>query len=317
MDEIFSNKLRELVETTTAVVEHKVAPDAERVDREAAWPEPAMLGFAAAGLMGLHVPARLGGHEQGLLALAALTEVIARECPSAALCYGMHCVATAVIAAKATPYHENRYLRPIAEGRHISTLSLSESGTGVHFYLSQTELVREEGGFVVNGTKQFVTNGGRADSYVVSTRASVLANAGEFSCLMVDRETPGIAWQEPWNGFGMRGNSSRGLKLEKARVPFENLLGEEGCPAWYAVEIVAPYFLMAMAGTCLGIAQAALDATILHLQARQYTHSGEVWGGMPVLQHRLAEIWTAVEKTRGLIQRAAHLGDLGDPRALV
>src|SRR5262245_2363339 len=91
-----------------------LAGAAERVDREAVWPVDGMRALAEAGLLGLHVPARFGGHEHGLVALAAITETLGRYCPSTALCYGMHCVATAVIGAKATRYHQDRYLAPIA-----------------------------------------------------------------------------------------------------------------------------------------------------------------------------------------------------------
>jgi alkylation response protein AidB-like acyl-CoA dehydrogenase len=172
--------------------------------------------------------------------------------------------------------------------------------------------------FRINGTKQFVTNGGHADSYVVSTTASTPnAEAGEFSCVIVDGESPGLTWLEPWRGLGMHGNSSRGLRLEDARVPVTNLLGEEGDEIWYVFEVVAPYFLMAMAATYLGVAQAALDATLQHLRSREYSHSGERLADVPITQHKVAEMWMAIEKTRHLIYNAARLGDLGDPQALI
>ena len=234
------------------------------------------------------------------------------------MCYGMHCVGTAVIAAKPTRCQEEQYLRPIAAGKHVTTISLSEPGTGVHFYLPTTRLTRDGGEFAVEGAKQFVTSGGHADSYVVSTLASTAsAEAGEFSCVLVDKGAEGLEWLEPWRGVGMRGNSSRGLKLNGARVPLENLLGEEGDQTWYVFEVVAPYFLVAMAGTYLGIAQSALDYAVYHLRTRGYQHSGETLAQVPVLQHRVAELWTAVEKTRLLIYHAAQSGDLGDPQALV
>ena len=317
MEELLTSRIRELRAAAEEVAGDTVLAESEAVDRDAVWPERSMRAVAAAGLTGLHVPARLGGHEQGLLALAAVAETLARACPSTALCFGMHCVGTAVIAAKATRDQEERYLRPIAEGRHLTSLSLSESGTGSHFYFPQTELRRDGDSLVVDGTKQFVTSGGRADSYVVSTMASThAADAGEFSCLIIDGHSPGITWLEPWRGFGMRGNSSRGLRLEEVRVPAANLLGEEGDEIWYMFEVVAPFFLMAMSGTYLGIAGAALDLTIQHLRSRRYEHSGEGLRESSVVQHRLGEIWTEVEKSRGLIYHAARLGDAGDPQAL-
>ena len=317
METVFSQKLVMLRETAEGLVEKDIAPLAEQVDHDCLWPAHSMRSLAGAGLLGLQVPTALGGHGQGLLALTAIAEIIGRACPSSALCFGMHCVGTAVMSAKATPYQQNHYLRPIAEGRHITTLALSESGTGAHFYLPETSLHSEGNQFIVNGTKRFVTNGGHADSYVVSTMiGDPDAIAGDFSCLVVDKDTKGMQWLEQWEGFGMRGNSARGLQLDNAPVAKENLLGEQGDQVWYVFEVVAPYFLMAMAGTYLGIAQAALDAAGAHLRSRQYTHSGSSLRDVDILQVRYADMWIAVEKTRNLIYEAARRGDLGHPDAL-
>lgn len=316
MDYLLSPELRRLKDTLEELAAREIAPHAEATDREARWPEHAFRALLGAGLGGLQAPRRVGGRGEGLFALALATETLARACPSSAICFGMHCVGTAVIAAKATPDQEDRYLRPIAEGRHITTLGLSESGAGAHFYLPATDLSVDGDAYRVDGAKQFVTNGGHADSYVISTRASAPTQAGDFSCLVVDRDLPGMSWLEPWAGFGMRGNSSRGLRLEGVRVPRANLLGEEGDEVWYVFEVVAPYFLVAMAGTYLGVAVAALQAAGEHLRTRRYEQSGESLRHLPLLQHRYAGLWTEIEKTRALVYTAARMGDLGDPAVL-
>ena len=313
----FSENVQHLRDRVAALVHSHVEPYAAEVDSAAQWPERSMRALQRAGFMGLHVPKALGGHEQGLVALTAICETLAGSCPSTAICYGMHCVGTAVIAAKATPYQRENYLRPIAEGKHLTTLSLSETGTGTHFYLSETELRREGDAYIVSGEKQFVTNGGRADSYVVSTQASTrAAEAGEFSCIIVDRDSPGMHWGAPWLGMGMRGNHARALKLNEARVPTANLLGSEGDEIAYIFEVVAPYFLCAMSATYLGVAQAALDIVTAHLRSRTFALSGDTLADAPVLQLQLSELWIAVQRTRLLIYEAARLGDLGDSRAV-
>jgi alkylation response protein AidB-like acyl-CoA dehydrogenase len=96
-----------------------------------------------------------------------------------------------------------------------------------------------------------------------------------------------------------------------------NLLGREGDQIWYTFEVVAPYFLVAMAATYVGVAQAALDITMGHLQRRRYQHSGETLAEVSVLQHRVAEMQVAVLKSRGLLYHAAHLGDTGDEQAVI
>lgn len=312
-----SKKLRELTGLASDITAEVIARDAEREDRDASWPAPAMEAMAAAGLMGLHVPRDLGGHGEGLTALVAISETLARESGSTALCYAMHCVGTAVIAAKATDHHVETYLRPIARGEHVTTLALSEPGSGSEFWISETRLDAVDGGYEVTGTKSFITNGGHADSYVVSTVATEAGKGeGIFSCVLVDEGTPGLEWQDSWRGLGMRANSSRSVRLDQVRIPGENLLGEEGDQLWYIFEVVAPYFLMAMAGTYLGIGAASLEIATAHLGSRRHTHTGELLGANPVLAHRLGELWVELERTRHIIYAAAAQGDAGDPGAL-
>lgn len=317
MDGVNSPELRRLVGVTREITSTVIAANAEREDREATWPESSMRALADAGLMGLHVPRAQGGHEQGLAGLVAIADTLAQESPSTALCYAMHCVGTAVIAAKATDYQKQRYLEPIARGEHITTLALSEPGTGAYFWLAQTQLAPGDGGFSVTGTKSFITNGGHADSYVIST-ASALSGGdeGTFSCVVVDHDRPNLRWQDEWHGLGMRANSSRTLHLDQVPVPREQLLGEEGDQIWYVFEIVTPYFLIAMAGTYAGVAGAALEIARAHLGARRHAHSGEILGAQPVLAHRLGELWVQVESTRRLVTAAAVAADAGEPDAL-
>lgn len=316
MEYLLAPSQQRLFERAQTIAGEVLEPHASEIDAGCLWPAEGLGALSEAGLTGLTVPAHLGGHGQGLTALAAVTQVLARGCASTAMCYGMHCVGTAVIAAKATPAQQQRYLRPIAEGRHLTSLALSEAGTGSFFFIPETRLEREADGYRLHGAKQFVTNGGHADSYVVSTRASDASEAGEFNCVVVDGSAEGVSWQAPWAGFGMRGNSSRGMTLDGVRLPADNLLGEEGDAPWYVFEVVAPYFLTAMAGVYVGIARAAYDIAVAHLQSRRHAHSGETLATLPVPQVHLADLWLRVEQAKLLLHHAAHLGDLGSADAM-
>lgn len=220
-------------------------------------------------LGGLVVPERFGGLGHGLLAVAQVGEVTGRACASTSICFGMHLAGSAVIAAKATPEQQERYLRPIAAGEHLTTLALSEPATGGEFWLPQTRMEHSRPGRLrLTGTKSFVTNAAHADSYVLSAVAADPGiPPGLFSCAVLDAGTAGQVWGEPWTGFGMRGNSSRSLELRGVDIPQSRLLGEEGDQIWYVFNVVAPYFLMAMAGTYLGVAAAALEEARAHLAA--------------------------------------------------
>lgn len=308
--------LAEVIARAERIARELVAPDAVAVDAEARWPERALRALQSE-LGGLVIPESLGGLGHGMLALAQVCEVLGRYCASTALCFGMHCVGSAVIAAKATEDQKRRYLEPICQGRHFTTLALSEPSTGSHFYFPLTRLEWDGSKYRVNGQKSFVTNGGRADSYVVSTTASNPGAApGDFSCVVINANARGVEWKDPWLGVGMRGNSARTVELRDVEVPREDLLGQEGDEIWYVFNVVAPYFLMAMAGTYLGIATSALDEVRNHLTRRRYLHSGQTLGEQPVVQHRVGVMWAMVERTRLLIYGAASRGDALDPLAL-
>lgn len=318
VDNDYPQDLESILERVQEIATEVVAPEAESIDKNATWPEAGIRALQKAGLGGLTVPAELGGLGQGSFGVAKVCEILGQECASTAMCYGMHCVGSAVLSAKATHDQRERYLQPIIEGRHLTTLSLSESGTGSHFYvpLTQLEAVSAEM-YQVTGEKTFVTNGGYADSYVISTvAADQEAPLGQFSCIALNNNAEGINWGQPWNGLGMRGNSSRALKLEKVKVPRKDLLGEEGDQIWYVFQVVTPYFLMAMSGTYLGIASSALEIARNHLIKRHYSESGSSLAQVEVLQHRLGTLWGMLERTRRLAYHAAASFDAGDPDAL-
>ncbi|MFP5218589.1 MAG: acyl-CoA dehydrogenase family protein [Actinomycetes bacterium] len=306
----------EAVARAEEVARTVLAPLATRTD-SGVWPAEQLRALQQAGLGGLVAPQGVGGAGLGLRALAAVCEALGRECASSAICFGMHAVGTAVVAAKATERQAKEFLRPIAAGEHLTTLALSEPGTGAQFWLPQTRAVRVDGGVQLDGEKAFVTNGSHADSYVVSTVAAEPdAPVGEFSCVLVPGDAGGLTWLDGWDGIGMRGNSSRRLQLTGVRVGPDNLLGSPGDQIWYVFEVVAPYFLVAMAGTYLGVAQASLDEATAHLTRRRHTHTGRSLSAEPVVQHRLGTLWSQVERTRRLVYWAAEEGDAGGPQSV-
>lgn len=302
----------EILQKARTIVQEVVIEETPAVD-EGKWPENSIRALQESGLGGLTVPKESGGLGQGLLQLVQIGELLGERCASTSLCFGMHCVGTAVIAAKATAHQKKEYLEPIAAGRHLTTLALSEPGTGAHFYYPQTQLLAvSSDAFQLNGQKSFVTNGGYADSYVLSTVAvEPDAPPNEFSCVVVEKDAPGLAWGPEWKGLGMRGNSSRGMNLQSVPLAANNLLGTKGDQLWYIFNVVAPYFLLAMSGTYLGIAQAAFNEARQHLLARSYSHSGQTLGQVHVLQHKLGMLWSKIERTRQLIYHAASEGDKG------
>lgn len=304
--------LADVLETTRRIATEVAGPEAVAIDSEARWPAAALRSLQREGLGGLVVPASFGGMGQGLLGLAHVCETLGRVCGSTAICFGMHQVAAAVIAAKATPDHVERYLTPIVRGEHLTTLALSEPGTGAHFYYPQTRFEAGRDLYRATGTKAFVTNGSHADSYVISGRiAGVQQAAAEFSCAVVPANAAGLRWGPPWNGVGMRGNSARSVDLVEVAIPRDDLLGREGDQTWYVFQVIAPYFLVAMAGTYLGIADRAVAETIASMRDRRYDHTHQSLSEVGILQHQLGRIWARLQAARKLVHWAAQEGDSG------
>lgn len=291
--------------------------EAEISDEQGTWMKETMNTLKEEKLLGLVIPENKGGLGYGLSGLVKASEVLGKESGSAGLCFGMHCVGSAVIAAKATKFQEENFLAPINEGKHITSLAVSEPGSGAHFYFPQTSIHPEDDHYVINGEKTFITNGNRSDSYVLSTvGADPDAPPDLFSCLILPEGTQGMEWKGKWDGIGMRGNMSIGLKLQDVYVPKKYLIGEEGDQMWYVFNVIAPYFLMAMSGTYLGLASRALDEAINHVSKRTYSHSGSNLSSNAIIQSKLGKLWTRVESSRRLIYYAAEQGDVGEAQAL-
>ena len=310
--------LDQWIETAAQIAREITLKEAPTSDKEAKWVGKTMQALKESRLTGLVVPEANGGLGGGLYALVRVSEELGKAYSSAGLCFGMHCVGTAVMAAKATNWQQKQYLEPIARGEHITSLALSEPGTGAHFYFPQTALVPlSPKEFLINGFKTFITNGSHADSYVVSTLgASEDASPDQFSCVVVDKNKQGIVWGDEWNGLGMRGNASRSAHFNDVLISDQHILGEKGDQLWYIFNVVAPYFLISMSGTYLGIADAALQEAKNTLAKRTYMHSGTSLAQVSILQHRLGQLWAQVERTRRLVYHAAQAGDNGAPDAI-
>ncbi len=286
--------------------------NAAAIDRERRFPSEHFEALANAGLLGLMVPEAYGGQGGNLSVLAAVCEPIGGASGSTGLCFLMHNCGSALIASKANQQQGEAWLRPAATGDKLATLAFSERGTGAHFYNPEITAERRNGGFVLNGRKSFVTNGGHAAVYPVLVQAS---GKEGLDVLLVSPDLGGVSFEGEWDGIGMTGNSSVAMKLDAVEVPADRLLGAEGDGQELVFNVVAPNFLIGLAAVNIGIAQAAIDASIEHVSARKYG-SGQSLAQIPNIQRTVGEMSIAAEQARQLVAAAAAAGDAGDPAAL-
>lgn len=322
-EQVVNQKISDLtlprtLEIVTDVAQSVVRFEAGNVDKDYCWPERSIRSLQEAGMAGLVVPSSMGGMGLGLYGLVQVCEILGRECASTGISFGMHCVGSSVIGAQATDKQIEEYLGPICEGRHLTTLALSEPGTGSHFYFPQLRLSHLSGTrYKLDGIKCFVTNGSHADSYVVSTSHKISDGVDKFSCVIVDQNSPGIEWGDKWQGLGMRGNDSRLMKIDNVVVPQSNLLGVEGDQTWYVFNVVAPYFLIAMTGVYLGIMDSAIGIARDHMVTRQHSHNQRSLADASILQQRIGLLWAKCEAVRRLAYHAARKFDDGDDDAVI
>ena len=307
------SEISRVLDTVEEVSRSVIAKNTIETDKKAQWPEQGIRALQEAGLGGLTVPLEYGGLGHGTETLAKVCEIIGQYCASTSICYGMHCVGSAVLASKVTDFQQEKYLTPICEGQHITSLSLSEAGSGSHFYLPQTKMTNTKAGnYLINGAKSFATNGGKADSYVVSAVTEEPNQiTGRFNCIIVPGDSPGLEWGPEWAGLGLRGNSSRNLTLTNVKVSEEQILGNVGDQIWYVFNVITPYFLTAIAGAYLGLARAAIEEVKAHIMKRQFSFNGKTISSSSVIQHQVGVLWAKYARTRALIYYSTQCYDKG------
>jgi len=292
-----------ILRTVKQVCDEVVAPLAAEIDRDRRFPAEAFGRFGETGLLGLLIPKDVGGLGGTLEDLAAANELIAASCGSTAMCFLMHNCAAAVIAAKANADQQERYLRPIAAGRKIGTLAFSEAGTGAHFYAPEIQAKPEEdGGFILNGRKGFVTNGDRADFLIVLTNASK-PELG-LDMLIVDADAPGLRFEGTWDGIGLCGNNSISMVLDNVNVPAGQLVGTEGDGLGLIFQVVAPTFILGSASVNNGLARGAYALALEHAKTRKYA-DGRALADIQAIQFYLSEMFGSVESSSLFTRDAA------------
>jgi len=289
-----------------------VRPNAETVDRKRRYPKEGLAALGKAGLMGVLVPQTAGGLGGSLGDLAQVCEQLGWACASTAMCFLMHACGTAVIGAKATSDQTAAWLTPAAKGKAIATLAFSERGSGAHFYAPEISATTKNGSFVLSGRKSFVTSGGHASLYPLLVNAS-----GEpgLDVIVVTPDLDGVAFEGSWDGIGMAGNSSIAMTLDDVHVPRANIVGAEGDGQSLVFDVVAPTFLIGLAGVNVGIGQAALEETTEHAKSRRYP-TGQALAEVQAIQMGLADMSIAVEGARRLLVEAARAADAGEETAL-
>jgi alkylation response protein AidB-like acyl-CoA dehydrogenase len=285
-----------VVGKVAAVADRSIAPHAARVDRERAFPRESITALGQEGLLGLTIPCAFGGLGHGFRTMAAGLEEVAQRCASTAMVYLMHLCGVACYAAASDKTAS--YLKAAARGEHLSTLAFSERGSRSHFWAPVSKAVPANGAVRLSAEKSFVTSAGEADGYVVSTLAADASQPIESTIYLVLRQDSGVTVSGPWEGLGMRGNASAPMTLDKVCVGADRALTAPGKGLDMILGVVLPAFQVGSAAVALGIAEAAVQATIRHLTAARFEHLNSSLAELPTLRARLAQMRIATDRAR-------------------
>lgn len=286
-----------LVSRAREVADAVLRPNAAEVDRSRSFPRKNFAAMHEAGLLRMLVPSEFGGAEANTATFSAVMEVLGGACASTGMCFLMHSIAVATLAAGAAGEQRSRLLPRLAREPLIMTQGVSEPGTGSHFYSPEMETAIEGGEIVIRGTKRFVTNGGHADWYVLYLKASKGTEGANW--VLVEKDAPGLRFEGTWEGMGLAGNNSISLVFDNVRVPRDNLLGGvEGKGQEVLFGPNATGFLVGISSLNVGIAQVALDFAVEHCKRRHHSVAGGAIGGHQAIRFYLYDMVTAIEAAR-------------------
>jgi isovaleryl-CoA dehydrogenase len=300
-----SDELELLRDTVQRFAAQEITPRAADIDAENSFPQDLWCKFGELGLLGLTIPAALGGSEFGYLAHVVAMEEISRASGSVGLSYGAHsnlCMDN--LNKNGTDDQRARYLPGLCSGDLVGALAMSEPGAGSDVVGSMTCKAELKGDYwLANGSKMWITNGPEADVVIVYMRtAAKQAGSAAMTGFLVEKGMPGYTTKQKLDKLGMRGSNTCELLFEDCRIPVANILGEVNRGVRLLMGGLDTERLV-LSGGPLGLMQACLDLVVPYLQERK--QFDRAIGSFGIMQAKLAEMYTALQASRAYVYRIA------------
>ena len=309
MDFTLSVKQKQIRRMARQLAKTELAPIAKEIDEEGRFPWEAVEKMGLLNFFGMQAPRQYGGAETDSISYCLVIEEVSRVCAAMGLAIAVHnSVVVYPLSKFGTDEQKAKFVPSLATGEKIGAFCLTEPNAGSDAMAIESTAIRDGDAYVMNANKIFVTNGGVADTLIIF--ASV--NPGDvkrgFSAIVVERGTPGFEVGLLENSCGMRGNPVCSIVLTDCRVPKANLLGREG-DGFRVAMAALDTGRIGIAAQAVGIAQAALDASLKYAKER-------IQFRVPIARHQaiqvmLADMGTMVEAARLLTLQAAHIKDQG------
>ena len=299
--------LRDMVQR---FAQERIAPLAAEIDQSNEFPTHLWREMGEIGLLGITVPEEYGGAGMGYLAHVVAMEEISRASGSVGLSYGAHsnlCVNQ--IRRNATPEQKAKYLPRLVSGEHVGALAMSEAGAGSDVVSMKLRAEKRNTGYVLNGSKFWITNGPDADTLIVYAKTDPSAGPKGITAFLIEREFKGFSTARKLDKLGMRGSNTCELVFEDCEVPFGNVLGEEG----KGVNVLMSgldFERVVLSGGPLGLMAACMDVVMPYVHERK--QFGQPIGEFQLMQGKIADMYTAMNSSRAYVYAVAAACDRGE-----
>ncbi|MFC1978676.1 acyl-CoA dehydrogenase family protein [Chloroflexota bacterium] len=308
MDYFLNEQQKMMRSLARQIAEEKILPVRAEYDEKEQFPWDIVIELADAGMFGVFIPEEYGGLGGGNFDLCLIVEELSRVCGGIALCYAATALGATPIIEFGSDELKKRYLPKIANGT-IAAFGLTEAEAGSDAGATKASAVKtDDGSYLINGTKRFISNGGDAEIYSIIAMTDKTKGARGATAIVVDKDTPGFTFGKKEKKMGIRANSTRELIYDDCKVPQENLIGKEGYGFIVALKTLdrsrAP-----VGAQAVGIAQGAFEASVAHAKERK--QFDKPLSSLQAIAHMLADMATQIEAARALVYATARHVDSG------
>ncbi|HOH46773.1 MAG TPA: acyl-CoA dehydrogenase family protein [Candidatus Cloacimonadota bacterium] len=298
----------EMQEIARKIALEKMLPLREKYDEEGIFPWDIVEIMAQSDLFAVLIPEEYGGISGKVADLAIVTEELCAVDMGISLAFGVTGLGMYPILIAGSEEQKQKYLSQIATGKRLAAFGLTEAGAGSDVGAMATTARKEGDYYVLNGTKQWISNGGEAEIYTVFAMTDPAKGARGCSVFVVEKGTPGFSFGKKENKMGIRANSTRELVFEDCKVPAENMLGREGTGFITAMKVFDKSRPM-VGSQAVGVARGAFEAAIKYSKERE--QFGKPISGFQAVQFMLADMATQIEAARALVMQTARMVDSG------
>jgi isovaleryl-CoA dehydrogenase len=294
-------------ESTQRFAADKIAPLAAKIDADDWFPRELWPAMGELGLHGITVEEEYGGLGLGYLEHVVAVEEVSRASASIGLSYGAHsnlCVNQ--IRRWGSPEQKAKYLPKLVSGEHVGSLAMSEAGAGSDVVSMKLKAVKTDAGYVLNGTKFWITNATYADTLVVYAKTG--EGSRGITAFLIEKDMPGFSIGQKIDKMGMRGSPTAELVFNDCVVPAENVMGPENGGVGVLMSGL-DYERAVLAGIQLGIMQACLDVVIPYVRERK--QFGTPIGQFQLIQAKVADMYVALSSARAYVYAVAKSCDAG------